>query len=115
MITVGNREVLFNRSFIIPIGEEAIFDTPFIAPGIKIALHFDDNSSEPSPVANWAFTDQILKITFKGWKNSLGTALKKPTKLGDLGDGRPFGFNIVHYFIGEVHFVTIELYAGGKF
>jgi hypothetical protein len=115
MITVGNREVLFNRSFIIPIGEEAVFDTPIGAPGIKIAIRFDDNSSELSPGATWAFADKILRITFKGWKNSLGTALKKPAKLGDLGDGRPFGFNIVHYFIGEVHFVTLELYAGGTF
>ena len=116
MITIGNREVLFNRTFILPIGEEATFDTPIGPPGIRIVIKFESNPPDQGqPGATWVFADQVLRMTFKGWNNSLGTSLRKPAKLGDLADGRPFGFNIVHYLIGEVHFLTFELYAGGTY
>ena len=116
MITVGDRQVLLNHSFIIPVGEEAVFDTPPGQPGIKISIRFDDTPAELGQSSvTWAVVDNILRITFKGWTNTLGTSLRKPAKLGDLPNGWPFGFNVMHLFIGQVHFLTFELYVGGTY
>jgi hypothetical protein len=114
--TVGGREVIFSDSFIIPSGEEASFGVPKAE--IKVVLRFGDNSPIPpgpnrqQPGTSWTFADGVLTITFKGFRNQLGTALIKPGKLGNLADGRPFGFSMVHFLFGGVNFVTIQLYAG---
>ena len=116
MKKIGDRDVVYNGSFIIHSGEEALFDVPIGDPNIKISLVFDSASPDSgNSNTSWSFNDGLLRIVFKGWTNPLGSALIKPNKLGDAIDGRSFGFNVVHQHIGSVNYVNFELYLGGTY
>ncbi|HEX4122165.1 MAG TPA: hypothetical protein VH619_16225 [Verrucomicrobiae bacterium] len=114
MTTVGDREVLFTQSFMIPGGEQAAFDV--IKAGVKVILRFAENPIDPNkPATSSTFADNVLTITLTDFRNQQGTAFKNPRKLGNLGDGRPFGFNVVHHLFGTLNFVTVQFYAGGDY
>ncbi len=115
MVTIGDRESIFSRSFIIPVGEDAKFTVPLGSPEITFILRFlDDKDGGSPPMANWIYEANVFTITFSNWRNSLGAALQKTALLGDIG-GKKFGFNVVNYAIAEVNFLTFELYNGGTY
>jgi hypothetical protein len=115
MITIGDRESIFSRTFIIPAGEDAKFPVPIGTPEIHVVLRFEELAPEKKAAeTSWSLADGVLTIIFRGWKNGLGSSLTKPAKLGMIQD-KPFGFNVVHHHLGTINSVSFELYLGGTY
>lgn len=115
MLHIGNREIIFDHTFIIPKGEEASMDVVIKDTPIKVIIFFDpqDIPVEKRTVS-WEFKNSELRITFLGWKHSLGTSLLKPGKLGVIKD-TPFGFNIAHFLVGKTNLAHFQIYVGGDY
>ena len=113
--TVNGKKVIFSESFllneadVVEIGP-AVPELPF-----KVTIKFITDDSLNEPVGTWAFENDSLKMEFKGWKNQLGTALTKATKLGEL-NGQALGFTLAHHRIGNtMNLLHIQFLLGGVY
>jgi len=115
MLKIGDKEVVMTQTMVIPDGETAFFDFSINSEPIQISIVFETNNVPDSErKINWKLEDGILRMTFIGWRNSLGTSLIHPAKIGEL-NGQPFGFNLMHFLVGTVNLVTFQFYIGGTY
>jgi hypothetical protein len=128
MPKTGNREVVVNRTFLLPKNETASFEGDLRLGKLNICVIAKEDEEAKDATTSWEFTipqqqaavamlsmHPTLTITLTNWKNPLGLTFTKPIKIGQQGDGTAIGMNMVVHRIGDIHLVTLELYLGGTY
>lgn len=96
LVKIGNREVLFSATIMVPDGEEASF-SHLIAEGdsLNCTLKF---VNEPADVKGKKttiqsdFDNQVFTITFNNFESSLGHSTNKPVVIGVSNKDEPISF-----------------------
>jgi hypothetical protein len=119
MIWIGDREVIYTVTCIIPDNVEAKFNAPLSfgerltlpPPTVNFSFIFKDEPSEQS-TASWVAKENHITFTMHGWRNLLGTTLVEPMQVGEL-HGRPLSFVFTHHLIGQSsNLVTVQILLG---
>jgi len=112
---IGNREVVYNQSFIA--SKDEMIEIEFMVDNqlINIAFQFvEGNSQDP---VTWKADGTKLIMTFSNWAVRSGAfagSLKKPFKIGVINN-IPFGFQVscivsVDVYIGNIIFMSGGIY-----
>jgi hypothetical protein len=112
MQMIGGKEVILSQTLLIPDGEEATVETVVEGWTVKIIVHFIPNGSE-KPTVEWITEDDFLRMTFKGWRSTLGGGSQKPLKLGETETKRPLEFMVYHMRSGKLNRLDLQLLLGG--
>jgi hypothetical protein len=115
-VSLGNREVVWSGTLLVPDSEVGIIETTLGLWPLRIEIRFMPNEGS-SPELSWQGSAGVgpLQMTFKGWKNPLGAAVKVPQLLGTTSDGRKFGFMASVYRVGDVSKIDFQLLWGGEY
>jgi hypothetical protein len=113
VITIGDKTVLLNETFIVPDGNICTFSVP-LEPELVIHLEFrpEDKSDEK---IQWSLKDNGLHMYFNGFTGMLGTTPKKPLLLGTHSDGQPIGFVFFFQRSGNFNKIDFTFLKGGTF
>ena len=114
MITINDRTLVFNETFLLPDGQSARFDTTIEGTRFQILFTLRAAKGDEERKGTWAFKDGILHMTFIGWTNPMGTCLKQPEKLGDI-NGKPLGFQLCAHAMTDTALITFMLFLGGTY
>jgi hypothetical protein len=124
---IGDKEIMFLETFIIPTGEIVEFTFspthPEVGPlnivnqvTLKVKVKVAD--TEGTVTAAWDMDNneqQFLMITLPDVKGNLGqSTLGKPMKVGEF-NGRNLGFNMALSAAGSSSVVTLQLMSGGAY
>ena len=112
---VGNRTVLHKTRLIIPAGEEAQTSFAIGEWEVNVRIIFEEtenpnNSGEIRVEAE----DNNAAMRFINWRNSLGTATKKPANFATHSDGRRVTFLAAHWAIGDVNVLELLFFIEGR-
>jgi len=99
MIKVGDKEQINSFSFVVKDNEIAQAEMTFPGSNVPFRLSFTFLPGDVSGLAEWKWESDIVKFTFRGWRNSLGSSFSEPAKFGDLGN-RKIYLQIAHHLIG---------------
>ncbi len=113
MITVGDKAVLLNETFVVPDGNVCTFSVP-LQPELVIHLEFRPEDKSETRV-HWSLEEDGLHIYFNGFDDTLGTSPKKPLQLGTHADGQPIGFLFFFQRSGNINKIDFSFLKGGKF
>ena len=120
---VGDYEVFASYSLLIPPNETLSFSLPFDEEiSIKLEIKFNDvfndildekqieKKEEERELISFSFEKGAMIITFNGWNNPLGMALKKIEPLFSFADGRTVFFLAKNHRIGEINDFAIHFF-----
>lgn len=110
MVKIGDKQVVFQVSLVVPDKEIAAFDTPEIK--IEIQFHPEDKSDNR---VSWRTANGILHMDFNGMDNPLGLAPTNPFRLGLSANGEALGFLFFHHRAGNMNRVDFLLLKGGQY
>src|SRR5438067_1496136 len=91
---ISGKEVILNTSFIVLDNEEIKLESAVIPgspasvlPFIILIKFLPGDETANSATLNWETNKERneLKLNFIGWKNTLGTSLTVPQKIGQIG------------------------------
>jgi hypothetical protein len=129
---IGERNLAFVGTFIVPDNEVATFNTELRVGtdptpiwssvgfnskimNINVTLEFVEGPGE----VGWNFDAPNFRFIFRGWKNPLGNALKTPLRAGTfsvgIGPKTEFGFLITSYYLEPMNIVTLQIVTGGTY
>jgi len=119
VITVGGREVLFNKTLFIPLNEKAEIAIEIETDDIlTIVVVFEEDKIEEGKKNNASFNiageDNKGIFTFKNWNSTFGSSIKEPVFFADDNNGKPISFLGNAVKLGEVYKVEIQIMRGGK-
>lgn len=112
MIQIGDKEVVFGQTFLVPEGQDVTLAIPVRDNTLRIALKLVPLAEGQSQGAEWVTSDGVLAITLRGWNNPVGTTLKASQRIGDV-KGEPLWFNAAVYGIGTIGVVHFQILLGG--
>ena len=112
MIKIGNKKQIYSATFLAQDGELAEVEVS-IQPNENLTLAFEFVVGHGGlGTISWNGEDSRVKFTLTDWRNSLGSTLKEPLKLGQI-NGEDLFFSLSHQLIGEkTNLVHIFLYLG---
>jgi hypothetical protein len=134
--TIGNRNLVFAGTFIVPDDEETTLELELQVGGtpapvwggvgfnsttlrLKVILKFIDMPGTGGGEVDWNFDAPTFRFTFRGWKNPLGITLKKPMRAGTFAVGQgpktDFGFFIASQYLEPNNLVTFQVVTGGTY
>jgi hypothetical protein len=127
MASIGSREIFFSTTFILPEGEEAVFDTEVRNSRLRIIVIAE--TVEGSPSAQAASTvapgtilqgiGPVLTIRLVNWDSAIPSIFLKPQKFGQLGDGTPLGYNLSVTAVkgpsNTTRQIFLQFYVGGVY
>ena len=111
MVTIDGKRIVFSTTFLVPNDREALIDAMFEGSVLKLSVTFRSGIAGEERSGTWASADGIVRFTFSGWNNPLGTCTVEPTKFGDLGTKRMF-FQLSQHYIGEQNFANLFILVG---
>jgi acyl-CoA-binding protein len=114
IIRIGHKEVIFSTNLLVKNEQEVFLDIPVQDELLKLSLVFKTSETSDKPDGQWNFIDGVVKFTFTGWTNPLGSCILEPTKFGDLANKHKLYFQISHHYVGELNSVTLYIYLGGE-
>jgi hypothetical protein len=106
------------ESFLIGDNEEARIETTLGGQPLTLLIRFVSSGSPFKTKArmDWnTSTPGTVKFTAYDWENPLGTAVSEPIRLGEIGDGRPFGFQVAQSRVGNTNRVDFFLLVSGEY
>lgn len=111
MIMIGNKTQIFGDSFIVQNNQEAKFQVRIDDNTILdvIVLFVPGNEGNLS----WKTEGDIVRLTFTGWSNALGTTLVEPVKFGEVNN-RKLYLNVAQSAIAENNIVHMFVLLGEK-
>src|SRR5712664_2826246 len=114
MIHIGDKQLVFSETFLLSDDEVALFEVQVSSTNtVKVSLLFSPEPSES--MARWNLEDDILKLSFQGWRSPLGMCTQQPVRLGDV-DGESLGFAVAQRLVGQkINLVTLQIYRGGSY
>lgn len=110
MIKIGNKELVFSQTFLIPKSQEVWFTTNISGWNLKVKIDFKEGKKQEIKVLP---VEDYANIILINWNSSLGTALVEPGLLGSHNDGRKLYFMCSNFRIGETNKFDIQLLLGG--
>jgi hypothetical protein len=110
---LGNRQVVWNGTLIVPDGESARVETQLGGWPLKIVIFCYPNAK--SSEITWSGKENALELSFKGWTNSLLTGVRTAQKLGQTNDGRAFGFIATAQRAGQLTKIDFQILWGGSY
>lgn len=108
---IGDKEVVFHTTLIVPDGQIASFDAHIGDWKFKVTIEFKPEEGE-KPAIQWKGEPDALHMIFKHW-SSASTSTKVPFKLGILNDKTPFGFLAFNSRVGDTNRIDFHLLRGG--
>lgn len=116
MIEIGERELAFSCTLLLADSQEVVINAPLDGWQLKITLVLYPQEEKGTNSVSWnAVSDNHAKIEFRGWDNSLGTALKRPEKLGVTDTSRRLvSFMACNHKVGEINRLDFQLLLGGS-
>lgn len=112
---IGDKEVFLSTVLLVPDHVQSRIEVNVQGWLFKLAIVFRPDAEG---AANYVFAPDGqggLKMTFNGWKDSLGTAMLEPVKIGTAPDGRAIGFQIFHMRAGTMNRADIQILFGGVY
>jgi hypothetical protein len=110
MTTIGDKQVAFQITLVVPDGEIAAFD----AAGVKMEIQFHPSNNTDNRIS-WQTKVNVLHMDFNGLDNSLGVAAKEAIRLGTAPTGEPLGFLFFHHRAGNMNRIDFLLLKGGQY
>lgn len=111
MDKIGNRDIVYSGSFIVPAGESVWITADAEGWIVKFNIQFDNSGTERS-VTIEPQSDHV-KVIFKKWDNAIGTATVSPAPLGTHNNGKQLSFMATNYLIGNTNSFQIQILLGG--
>lgn len=111
MVTIDSKKVVFSTSFMVANGQEALIDVPIQGEILKLGVTFKPASTGEERNGAWQQENGVVRFTFTGWSNPLGTCVLEPTKFGDIG-GKRIYFQLAHHFVGEQNLAHLFILVG---
>lgn len=112
-ITINDRTLVLSQTLILENDEVAHVWLPLDGQAFPVTLRFTTDAGDSR--ARWAVEDGELRMAFEGWDNPLGSGLKKPRRIGKIGE-HVIGFSVAHHMAGDkLHVVVIQFYTGGTY
>jgi hypothetical protein len=114
MIEINDKQVAFSTTLLIPDGIEAKVSQVISEWPLKFVFVFKPNEGDKT---SYVFSPEgdTMRMTFLAWKNSLGTALLSPVKIGTTGDGRNVGVMLFHQKAGAMNRIDFQILLGGVY
>lgn len=110
MEKIGDKELFYRGTFLVPEREGVSFDANAAGWIVKVQILFKDEGGEQSIKVEGM--DAGARITFINWKSSLGTATITPARIGKHSSGRNLYFMASNFRIGETNKLDIQLLMG---
>lgn len=111
MVEIEGKEVIYSTTFMIANDKEAKLKIPVREDFINLTIEFISDVSIEDKGASWVTKDGVIKMSFKGWNNSLGTCVLEPTKFGNIGEKRIY-FQLAHHYVGAINLVHFYIMIG---
>ena len=106
---------MLSQTIIVGDNEDVITNHMIGGRMFKFVLRFTSDSSGKGSV-HWAIDGDTIRFTISNWHNAVGTILPQPVRLGEVGDGREFGFQIAHWAIGRTgNRADFQIMVGGNY
>ena len=111
---LGERKLALRKTILIADNEEVRTNLTFGGKLLTLTIRFvADNGSKQR--IDWDTRQpDTIKFTAYNWANALGSATPEPVLLGQMDDGRPFGFQLAHWRIGNLNRADFFLLVGGQ-
>jgi hypothetical protein len=120
MVKIGDKEVFYSATVILPDGDLVTFDAPVKGVNLRVIVEAlndivntatrSEHSIEPT-----AFLSPTLRIKIFNWSSSLVQTFAKPLQAGALNDGTPIGYNIAVFWAGGPRVIVLQLLIGGSY
>jgi len=108
---IGNRDIIYTTTLLVPKGEEAWIDFNVGAWEIKLNIVFEDSSEKKGkPFITIEAEKDYGRIIFKDWTDGLGTASTEPMEIARTNEGRAITFLTALKQIGSVKEVHLQFY-----
>lgn len=115
MIRIGDKELVYSSSLIIPEGEGAGVSFKLGDWEIKFEIEFVSSPDKNGPQeAKLETTKDAVRLILINWNNALGTAIPEPTRIGETNDGRVLSFMVNHWLIGTIRRLDLQFLLGGR-
>jgi hypothetical protein len=109
---IGNKEIVYRGSFLVPEGENVSFDADVSGWKVNVIVEFQDSGGEQG--LQIEPTDSGAKIVLLNWNSSIGTALVSPANLGAHSSGKKLSFMVSNYRVGKTNKLDIQLLLEGN-
>ena len=113
MIKIDNKQQIYAGSFLVKDDQEAEVSVPIENEFLRLSIVFRKAESGEERSAEWKTESGVVKFSFTGWNNSLGTCVLEPMKFADFGN-RKIYFQLAHHFVGLVNLAHLFIYLGGE-
>lgn len=107
MVTIDGKQIAFTTSFMVKNDQDALIDFEIHGTKLRFAFRFKSGVTAADRSGEWR-TDEsgVVRFTFGGWDNALGTCVAEPLKCGEVG-GKLVYFQLAQHFVGEVNLVDL--------
>jgi hypothetical protein len=112
MVTIDSKNVVFSTSFMVGNDQEALIDVDIQGEILKLGITFTSATTAEDRNGAWHQENGVVRFTFAGWNNPLGTCVLEPTKFGDIA-GKRIYFQLAHHFVGEQNLAHLFILVGG--
>lgn len=112
MVTIDSKKVIFSTSFMVSNDQEALINVPLDdSEPLKLGITFKPAIAGDERTGAWQQENGVVRFTFAGWNNPLGTCVIEPTKFGDIR-GKLIYFQLAHHFLGEQNLAHLFILIG---
>lgn len=112
MEKIGDKEIVYRGSFLIPEGEIVSFDADVSGWKVNVVVEFQDSGGEQG--LQIERTDPGVKIVLLNWNSSIGTALASPAGIGSHSSGKKLSVMLSNYRVGKTNKLDIQLLLKGN-
>jgi hypothetical protein len=111
---IGDRELIFSETFVIPFGGNARFDINSNATAFAIQLELTLGDGDPN--AAWKLENDVFVVRLTNLRPNFGEGggILSPVKIGQIGT-KPLGLVIAVQNLNKSHVVTVNLLLGGSY
>jgi hypothetical protein len=104
---IGDKELVYRGSFLLPHGDSASFSANVEGWQIDVTVDFQDTDGEQA--VRIVPTDPGATIILVNWNSSIGTATVAPATLGTHSSGKKLYFMVSNYRIGKTNKLDLQL------
>jgi hypothetical protein len=111
MVKIDGKDLVFSSTFMVGNNQEAEIEFPINEDKLKLSITFKATEAPGERNGEWKQVDGVVKFTFTGWSNPMGTCVAEPTKFGDIG-GKRIYFQLANHYVGEQNLASLFILLG---